>query len=84
MVNLLTCQGRREPLSHGAASENGLSSGLPGRPVEVGLSIQLLVLPMRLRSANHRLGKISRRGIGRVAGDAPGKPLWRDRHSQRG
>jgi NAD(P)-dependent dehydrogenase (short-subunit alcohol dehydrogenase family) len=34
---------------------------------------------MRLCSANHRLGKISRRGIGRVAGDAPGKPLWRDR-----
>ena len=34
--------------------------GIPGRPVGVGLSNPLLVLPMRLRSANHRLGKISR------------------------
>ena len=49
--------------------------GVPIWPVRVGLPDPFLVLPVGLRAANHCLGKIVYRSIGRVACNAPRKPL---------
>ena len=49
--------------------------GVPIWPVGVGFPCLRFMLPMRHRGASHRLGKVARRRIRRVACDTPTEPL---------
>jgi hypothetical protein len=46
---------------------------IPGCPVGVGLPCLFLMLPVRLRGANHRLSEVTHRCIYRVACNTPRK-----------